>query len=179
MVQLLLIQCWLLLPLWDSLIVLCFAVGFCYWSMLCCALLCVLLVLHSSRWGRKSWLLCFVWLPGVSLLLCGSSSRWHVFDICTLTCFFCSLWLWYCLIIHRYYCCVRPLFCYAVLCVLSSFAFPLLGKRKRVGCSTLYDFLMSWGCYCSFTHTHSGAVCSVWLLNFLVIFAYFLVRVRC
>ena len=49
-----------------------------------------ILVLQLSLWGRESWLLCFVCLPGVSLLLCGSSSRCHGFY---------SLWLWYFLII--------------------------------------------------------------------------------
>ena len=38
---------------------------------------------------------CFVCLPGVSWLLCGSSSRYHGFV--------CSLWLWYYLIILTYY----------------------------------------------------------------------------
>ena len=37
--------------------------------------LAVQIVLKSSRWGRESWLLCYVCLPGVSWLLCGSSSR--------------------------------------------------------------------------------------------------------
>ena len=54
-----------------------------------------ILVLQSSRWGRESWLLCLVCLPGVSWLLCGSSSRSHGFV--------CSLWLWCFLIILAYY----------------------------------------------------------------------------
>ena len=45
----------------------------------------------QPRWGRESWLLCFASLPGVSWLLCGSSSWCHRFV--------CSLWLWYYLII--------------------------------------------------------------------------------
>ena len=57
--------CLLLLPLWDSVIVLCFVVRF-FMS---------LLVLQSSWWGRENWLLCLVCLPGISWLLCGSSSR--------------------------------------------------------------------------------------------------------
>ena len=64
-VLLLLIRCWLLLPLWDSVIILCFVVRY----------FVSILVLKSSWWGRESWLLCFVCLPGVSRLLCGSSSR--------------------------------------------------------------------------------------------------------
>ena len=53
---LLLIRCWLLLPLWDSVIVLCFVVR--YFTYI--------LVLQSSWCGRDSWLLCLVCLPGVS-----------------------------------------------------------------------------------------------------------------
>ena len=41
--------------------------------------------------------------------------------------------------------CVNPLFCYAVLCVLSSFAITSLGKRELV--VFLFVFLMSCGCY--------------------------------
>ena len=37
-----------------------------------------ILVLQSSWWGRESWLLCFVCLPGVSWWMCGSSLRCHV-----------------------------------------------------------------------------------------------------
>ena len=44
-----------------------------------------------SLWGMESWLLCFVCLPGVTRLLCGSSLWCHGFV--------CSLWLWYFLII--------------------------------------------------------------------------------
>ena len=51
-VLLLLIRCRLLLPLWDSVIVQGFIVrNFVY-----------IPVLQSSRWGRQSWLLCFVCL---------------------------------------------------------------------------------------------------------------------
>ena len=67
-VLLLLISCWLLFPLWESVIVLCFGVR----SFVS------ILVLQSSRWRRESWLLCFVCLPCVSWswwLLCASSSR--------------------------------------------------------------------------------------------------------
>ena len=52
-VVLLLLTCLLLLlPLWESVIVLCYFMS--------------ILVLQSSRWGRESWLLCLVYLPGVS-----------------------------------------------------------------------------------------------------------------
>ena len=50
-VLLMLIRCWLFLPLWDSVIVVFFVHYFVY-----------ILVLQSSRWGRESWLLCFVFL---------------------------------------------------------------------------------------------------------------------
>ena len=55
-----------------------------------------ILALQSSWWGRESCLLCLVCLPGISRLLCGSSSRCHGFV--------CSLWLLYFLIILTYYC---------------------------------------------------------------------------
>ena len=54
-----------------------------------------ILVLQSSWWGRKSWLLCLICLPGVLWWLSGSSSRCHGVV--------CSLWLWYFLIILAYY----------------------------------------------------------------------------
>ena len=44
----------MLLTLWDSVIVLCFVLRY----------FVSILVLQSSRWGRESWLLCFVCLPG-------------------------------------------------------------------------------------------------------------------
>ena len=66
-------------------------VGFCNYSMLCCALHNVHSSFQSSWWGREYWLLYFVCFSGVSWLLCGSSSRCHSFV--------CSLWLWYFLII--------------------------------------------------------------------------------
>ena len=48
----------LLLPLWESVIVLYFVVRY-FMSIL---------VLQSSLWGRESWLLCLIGLPGVSWL---------------------------------------------------------------------------------------------------------------
>ena len=81
MVLLLLTLCLLLLPLWESVIVLCIVVR-CFMSIP---------VLQSSWWGRESWLLCLICLPGVSWWLSGSSSRCHGVV--------CSLWLWYFLII--------------------------------------------------------------------------------
>ena len=77
--------CSLLLPLWESVIVLCFVVRN-FMSIL---------VLQSSWWGRESWLLCLICLAGVSRWLSGSSSRCHGVV--------CSLWLWYFLIILTYY----------------------------------------------------------------------------
>ena len=55
-VLLLLTSCLLKLPLWESVIVLCFVVRY-FMSIL---------VLQSSGWGREKWLLCLVCLPGVS-----------------------------------------------------------------------------------------------------------------
>ena len=77
--------CLLLLPLWESVIVLCFVVRY-FMSIL---------VLQSSWWGRESWLLCLICLTGVLWWLSGSSSRCHGVV--------CSLWLWYFLIILTYY----------------------------------------------------------------------------
>ena len=77
--------CLLLLPLWESVIVLCFVVRY-FMSIL---------VLQSSWWGRESWLLCLICLPGDSWWLSGSSSRCHGVVR--------SLWLWYFLIILTYY----------------------------------------------------------------------------
>ena len=77
--------CLLLLPLWESVIVLCFV--FRYFMSI--------LVLQSSWWGRESWLLCLICLPGVSWWLSGSSSRCQGVV--------CGLWSWYFLIILTYY----------------------------------------------------------------------------
>ena len=49
-VLMLLIRYWLLLPLWDSVIILCIVMR-CFMSIL---------VLQSSWWGRESWLFCLV-----------------------------------------------------------------------------------------------------------------------
>ena len=80
--------CWLLLIVTPS-------VGVCNCSMFCCTLL----YIHSSfaiiLMGKWELLLCLVYLPGVSWLLCGSSSWCHGFV--------CGLWLWYFLIIPTYY----------------------------------------------------------------------------
>ena len=84
-VLLLLTFCLSLLPLWKSVIVLCFVVRY-FMSIL---------VLQSSWWGRERRLLCLICLPGVSWWLGSSSSRCHGVV--------CSLWLWYFLIILIYY----------------------------------------------------------------------------
>ena len=52
MLLLLLIRCWLLLPLWDSVIVLCFVVHY----------FVSILVLRSPWWWRESWFALFVFL---------------------------------------------------------------------------------------------------------------------
>ena len=69
----------------SEVLVLCFVVRY----------LISILILQSSWWGRESWFLCLVCLPGVLWCLCGSSSRCHGFV--------CGLWLWYILIILTYY----------------------------------------------------------------------------
>ena len=85
-VLLLLIRCWLLLPLWGSVFVPCLFVH-CYVSFL---------VLQSSWWGKESWLL-FVFLVS-----CSSSSRCRELV--------CSLWLRYFLTILIYFFHTYPLF---------------------------------------------------------------------
>ena len=50
-----------------------------------------IVVLQSSWWGRESWLLCLICLPGISWWLSCSSSLCHGVV--------CGLWLWYFLII--------------------------------------------------------------------------------
>ena len=77
--------CWLFVYCWESVIVLCFVVR-CFVSVL---------VLQSSWYGRESWLLCLICLPGVLWWLSGSSSLCHRVVCC--------LWLWYFLIILTYY----------------------------------------------------------------------------
>ena len=73
-----------------------------------------ILVLQSSWWGRESWLLCFICLPGVSWWLSGSSSRFHGVV--------CGLWLWYFLVILTYYFCgvltswLSCMWCFIVFC---------------------------------------------------------------
>ena len=67
-VFLLVIHCWLLFSLWESVIALCFVVRYFIFT----------LVLQSCWWGRESWLLCFYFcLPSALWLLCGSSLRCH------------------------------------------------------------------------------------------------------
>ena len=53
----------LLLPLWESVIVLCFVIRY----------VMSILVLKSPWWGRESWLLCLISLPAVSWWLSCSS----------------------------------------------------------------------------------------------------------
>ena len=85
---LLLIRCWLILPIQDSVIVLYFV------SLHSCF---VIILMEK----REIWLLCLVCLPGVSWLLCGYSSQCHGFVCClwySLTTFGChsceQRWLW-------------------------------------------------------------------------------------
>ena len=46
------------------------------------------------------------------------------------------------------------MFCYALLCVLSSFTIILMGKRELV--ALLFVFLVSSDCYCSVVIYHSA-----------------------
>ena len=69
--------------------------GVCNCFMFCCTFLMSILEMQSSWWGRESWLLCLICLPGVLWWLSGSSSRCHGVV--------CSLWLRYFLIILTYY----------------------------------------------------------------------------
>ena len=81
-VMLLLIRCWLLIPLWDSVSVLCFVVR------------CFVPILVFNHLDGEERAGCFVCLPCVSCLLCGSSSPCHGVV--------CSLLLWCFLIILTY-----------------------------------------------------------------------------
>ena len=105
-VVLLLTLCLFLLPLWESVIVLCIVVRY----------FMTILAWQSSLWGRESWLLCFICLPGVSWWLSGSSS-WSL-RLCAIC--DCGISWSYSL----------PVF--ALLSVLSSFGFIFTRKRKLV-----------------------------------------------
>ena len=77
----------------------CWFVVDCYSHCILCFVVCYfvsILILQSFRWGRQSWLLCFVCLPNVSWLLCGSTSR------CTGLSAVCD-WLLYFLIILTFF----------------------------------------------------------------------------
>ena len=84
-VLLLLTFCLLLLPLWESVIVLCFVVRY-FMSIL---------VLQLSWWGRESWLLCLICLLGCLVMV-----EWLFLAVPWVVC---GLWLWYFLIILTYY----------------------------------------------------------------------------
>ena len=132
--------CLLLLPLWKSVIVICFVVRY----------FISILVLQSSWWGRESWFLCLICLPGVSWWLSGSSSRCHGVV--------CGLWLWYFLIILTIF------VMQYIYSVLSSFEIILL--RKRAGCFTFIVFLVSCNClvFFGFSSRWRGLVCSVFVV---------------
>ena len=72
--------------------------------------------------------------------------------------------------------CVRSLFCYAVFCVLPSFAMISLGKREKAGYFTFIVFLKM---FCSYSCSYIFLVvpwvdlqCVLW--HFLVLFTYLL-----
>ena len=104
MVRLLLIPCGLLLRLWDSVIILCFV---------------SILVLQSSRWGRESWLLCFVCLPGVLRLVVAFNDAMGLSAVCD-----CGISLSYSLTIFD----VRTL-CICTACYLKIFPFTCICCR--------------------------------------------------
>ena len=133
---LLLTFCLLLLPLWESVIVLCFVVRY-FMSIL---------VLQSSWWGRESWLLCLICLPGVSWWLSGSSSRCHGVV--------CGLWLWYFLIILTYYFCWYKGFWGDFLCLIS--------------CLWSIISRLEFTCWISSVQVFSCMYC--WVLNFVLSF---------
>ena len=115
----------LLLPLWESVIVLWFVVRY-FMSIL---------VLQSSWWGRESWLLCLICLYGVSWWLSGSSSRCHGVV--------CSLWLWYFLIILTYYSllCNVPILLFSP--PLSLGRAPMILKYSWVGLNRAFTQLIN------------------------------------
>ena len=88
-----------------------------------------------------------------------------------------QLLLIYCLLLLQLWGLLRCfLFCYAILCVLSSFAIILTGKRID-GCFTLIVFLVFCDCYCSVALPR-GAVgwssvcdcCISWSYSFIYFF---------
>ena len=128
--------CLLLLPLWESVIVLCFVVRY-FMSIL---------VLQSSWWGRESWLLCLICLPGVSWWLSGSSSQCH--GVVS------SLWLWYFLIILTYY------FCYKINNFVKmnqelhrrALLLKLLTPSLNKTCLDNFKWLVGWQCLKAWHH---------------------------
>ena len=94
----------------------------------------MLLVLQSSWWGRESWLLCLICLPGVSWWLGGSSSRCHGVV--------CSLWLCYFLIILTYYFGNEPLYYFGIWCLNSSFNIRFSQFQKN-------SFMKGYKCFMS------------------------------
>ena len=163
MVLLLLTFCLLFLLLWESVIVLCFVVRY-FMSIL---------VLQSSWWGRESWLLCLICLPGVFWWLSGSSSPGHWVV--------CGLGLWYFLIILTYYfrrwfcCCCLFIYCYShcgslLLCYILLYVTlcPLLycnhldGEERAVCFAKFFFLCLAWWLRGSSSRCH-GLVWGLWL----------------
>ena len=107
-----------------------------------------ILELQSSWWGRESWLLCLICLPGVSWWLSGSSSRCHGVV--------CSLWLWYFLIILTYYFwrgIENWLFAFIVLQMYCYYKCSVALPHGAVGWSAVCDCGISWSyslTFCSY-----------------------------
>ena len=106
-----------------------------------------IVALQSSWWGRESWLLCLICLPGVLWLLNGSSSRCREIV--------CGLWLWYFLII---------------LTIFKPSSGHLLGEGWPLG-SCLWCLIV----FLSLSHVVSWVRCGTWLYRFLI-FAAFLLK---
>ena len=157
-------------------------------------------VLQSSWWGRESWLLCLICLPGVLWGLSGSSSRCHGVV--------CSLWLWYFLIILTYYFLyygnnsksIKGRVTILALCTSSHadwYLYKVSWIEHVIALCFVVRYFMSiqvlqsswwgreswllcliclpgvlWGLSGSSSRCH-GVVCSLWLCYFLIILTYY------
>ena len=83
--------------------------------------------------GKRSWLLCLIFLPGVSWWLSGSSSRCHEVV--------CSLWLWYFLIILTYFFCQFFLSQFVSIYMYNVHGEFLVNATPRTGFSAFFETL--------------------------------------
>ena len=119
-----------------SVIVLCFVVRY-FMSIL---------VLQSSWWGRESWLLCLICLPGFSWWLSCSSSRCHGVV--------CGLWLWYFLIILTYYFLLIAIFGVSRvnICSIAIICIYIFNLNKTFTVLSLSEFLNISASVCHIKH---------------------------